>query len=46
MDEKERREMDALREKKGRTAKEDRLYEELLRKFFKETLYSGDNAEE
>ena len=45
MDEKERREMDASREK-NRTANEDKRYEELLRKFFEEMLYTGDNEEE
>ena len=46
MEEKERREMDALCEKKDRTVKEDKRYQELLRRFFDETLYYGGNEEE
>ena len=46
MEEKERREMDALCEKKDRTVKEDKRYPELLRRFYDETLYYGGNEEE
>lgn len=43
---KERRELDALREKKHRTAEENKRYEELLRKLFEKTLYHGGNEED
>lgn len=46
MDEKERRELDALRGKKHRTAEENERYEELLGKLFEETLYHGGNEED
>lgn len=46
MDEKERRELDALREKKHRTAEENKRYEELLQKLFEKTLYHGGNEED
>lgn len=46
MYQKERKELDTLRKKERRTAKEDTRYKELLRKFFEETLYTGDNEEE
>lgn len=46
MDQKERKELDALCEKERRTAKEDKRYKELLRKFFEETLYHGGDEED
>ena len=46
MDQKERKELDTLREKEHRTAKEDKRYEELLRKFFEEALYHGGDEED
>lgn len=46
MDEKERKEMEALCKKTNRTEKEIERYKELLRIFFEETLYHGGDEED
>ena len=46
MEEKDCKAFDVLRTKKQRTKKENARYEELLRKFFQETLYHGESVEE
>lgn len=45
MNEKERTELETLREKEQKTAAEQARYKELLRKLFDETLYHGGNED-